>query len=306
MRHDGNKYVLVFGLPRSNRTLTLAPGMSLIPLPAPLDLFDLMALGAAGFRESAVLDPFTRRCTCEVESPVDSAMTPGFDSLNRVWLALALLVLRGFTEVKGVAVSSYRWGDVPIPQHAASWEHPVAPASRRARSDLPKFNGGLLDVHLRMLRLGSNVRETIEEEDAAWVSTRFMIANNLAASHEGFRLALLSAVDWRFSNDVRSAIARIWCGIEAILAVTAELVYRLSMSAASLLEERGAARIACFRRIKKLYGVRSKAVHGDALKESQLDAALVDSFSLLRDLLILQLNRGEVLSPDDLDRAIMS
>lgn len=302
--HKGNWYVLVFGLPLPQETVVLAPGMSLIPLPSPMDVFDLAALGAVGFREWSMLEPFVPGCTCEIESPEDSSTLPGFDTLNRAWLALTLLVLRGFTQVKGIAVSSYRWGNVPIPEHAASWNQATDPSQRRARTDLPMFKGSLLDLHIRMMDITGTRQDSITTNDADWIRSNFAAANQLSAESERFQLALRAAVDWRFTTDKRSAIARLWSGIEAIFGISSELVYRLSVTGSCLLEHRGKERIERFREIKKLYGVRSKAVHGEAMTESRLEAGVAQSFELLRDLLILQIERGKVLNQDDFEQAI--
>ena len=107
--HEGNWYVLMMGLPRPDKPMTLAPGLTLVPLDSPLSVFDLAAAGAVGFREWAMLEPVARYCTCEIETAKDSDVRPGYDTLNRAWLASALLVLRGFSRHLGIACSSYSW-----------------------------------------------------------------------------------------------------------------------------------------------------------------------------------------------------
>src|SRR5262245_43619859 len=96
--HDGNWYVLIAGLPRPATARTLAPGVSLRPLENPISVFDLAAVGAVGFQGWAVLEPVAPTCRSEIESAKDAAILPGYDTLNRAWLASTLLVLRGFTQ----------------------------------------------------------------------------------------------------------------------------------------------------------------------------------------------------------------
>lgn len=48
---DGNWYVLTVGLPRIDKALTIASGVSIVSLDVPLDVFDLAAVGGVGFRE---------------------------------------------------------------------------------------------------------------------------------------------------------------------------------------------------------------------------------------------------------------
>src|SRR5207253_1658013 len=106
---QGNWYVLVSGLSLGVSPVQMASGLTLRALEAPLSVFDLAAAGAVGFREWAVLEPFAAACTAELESAADAATSPGYDALNRAWLASALLNLRGFTGHLSLACSAYSW-----------------------------------------------------------------------------------------------------------------------------------------------------------------------------------------------------
>lgn len=309
--HDGNWYVLVTGLPRSDSPLTLGPGLTLVPLLEPLSVFDLAAAGAAGFREWAVLEPMSRACTCEIETAKDSDVAPGYDTLNRAWLTSALLVLRGFTRHLGVACSAYSWGLVAGHQKRTAHVFEgqlrgegVDAAIHNSKRALPAFKGGLLDFHARFLIDKDARTDSVSGDDATWISTHFGTVNRLASEGEAFRLALEAAIDWRYTKEPRVAIGRIWSGIEAVFGITSELVYRVSGLCASLLEERGEPRKARFQAVKKLYGLRSKAVHGEPLPQEQLVSAMNDSFRLLRELLLLTIERGHVLGTVDFDDAL--
>ena len=76
--------------------------------------------------------------------------------------------------------------------------------------------------------------------------------------------------------------------------------------AASILHPRGPERRACFHRVKKLYNVRSKAVHGDDISTERLNEGLDASFCLLRDLLITWVGHGSAYSEVDYEQAIFS
>ena len=142
--------------------------------------------------------------------------------------------------------------------------------------------------------------------DATWIATHFGTFNRLASKSEPFRLALEAAIDWRYAKDPRLAVGRIWSGIEAVFGISSELVYRVSILCASLLEERGGPRKARFQAVKKLYGLRSKAVHGEPLAEEQLVSSMNDSHRLLRELLLLTIKKGHVLGAKDFDDALFS
>lgn len=309
--YDGNWYVLISGLRRPTMALTLAPGISLRPLEESLSVFDLASAGAVGFRGWAVLEPVAPWCFCEIESEKDATTLPGYDTLNRAWLASALLVLRGFTRHLVVACSSYSWNIVAGHQKRTSHlfkqqlrvEGPEA-AVNRSKRDLPRFQGNLLDFHLALLTTKDARLGEVSAEDAGWIHEHFAVFNKLAAESEPFRFALEAAIDWRFAKDARSAVARLWSGIEAIFAIKSELVYRVSLLSACLLAERGDARKAKFEAVKRLYGLRSKAVHGEQLTDERIALALNDSYHLLADLLLLSIDMGRVLVQEDFDQAV--
>ncbi len=172
--HQGNWYVLVMGLPQPKSPLTLAPGLTLVPLESPLSVFDLAAAGAVGFREWAMLEPVSRVCTCEIETAKDSDVVPGYDTLNRAWLASALLVLRGFSRHLGTACSSYSWSLIAGHQKrsAQTFQEQVVgegidAAIYRPKRDLSPFKGNVLDFHARFLVDGDARTDSVSSDDAA-------------------------------------------------------------------------------------------------------------------------------------------
>jgi len=246
-----------------------------------------------------------------MESAKDAAILPGYDTLNRAWLASALLVLRGFTRHLGIACSSYSWNIIAGHQKRTSHvfqqqlreEGPDA-AVFSPKRELPRFHGNLLDFHLTLLTNRDARTGGVSADDAAWVREHFDVFNDLATQSQPFRFALEAAIDWRFAKDARSAVARLWSGIEAIFGITSELVYRISLLAACLLAERGDTRKAKFEGVKKLYGLRSKVVHGEQMPDEKIALALNDSYHLLADLLLVSIERGHGLGQEDFDEAV--
>jgi hypothetical protein len=312
-RESSNWYVLLAGLSSPEAEVHLASGLTLRPLAAVPSVFDLAAAGAAGFRQWAAIEPFASLCTCEIESSFDGTASAGYDTLNRAWLATSLLVLRGFTTLQGIACSTYSWGEVAGYQKRSSevrkrdiLEKGVETVLRPSSIDLSPFHGQVLDYHFRLFPGKGPRSDAPNSEDAAWTQQYFETANHLAATAPGFRLALECAVDWRYSKEPRSAIARLWTGIESMFAVQTELVFRISLLAASLLEPRGYSRRARFAATKKLYNLRSKAVHGASLPESALADGLDETFRLLRDLVLVSLARGKVFDEEDLENVLLA
>jgi hypothetical protein len=271
-----------------------------------LSVFDLAAAGSVGFREWAVLEPLAQTATCEIESPTNAATVPGYDALNRAWLVSALLVIRGFARHICPACSEYSWNLVSGHQKARGptfrrqlAEEGAERAVFEPRESLPPFRGGLLDYHLKLI-LPKETRNTpFDSEEALWFANYFERFNRLASNDERFRFALESAIDWRYAKDPRAAVSRIWAGIESLLGISSELVYRVSLFAATVVAPRGPDRVAAFKRIKSLYNVRSKAVHGDPIASDRLLTGLHDSFEVLRALLLDAVERGAIRTEED-------
>lgn len=300
--HEGNWYVLVYGLLVGKGEQALTSGLTIRPLTSPLSVFDLAGAGAVGFREWAVLEPVAPYCFCEIESARDAATLPGYSASGRAWLLSAMLSLCGYTDHLCVAISSYSWSLVADSQERLR-EKPGAQISEI----LGPFKGNLLDFHLRMLNYDGAKQGTLDPSDTEWITQQYDVFNGLTATSDRFRLALEAAVDWRFQSESRSGLARLWSGIEALLGVEQELRYRISLMAASVLLPRGRERQARFQTVKKLYDIRSKAVHGDdEVKSDALRSATCDSFELLRDLLKVNANAGRILTPGEYEAAILT
>jgi hypothetical protein len=180
---------------------------------------------------------------------------------------------------------------------AYSWNRIAGQAKRGG--ELPPFQGDLLEYHLQFMLPKTMRAKPLDAEEAAWIASHFDRFDALAARSEPFGFALGAVIDWRYSRDPRAAVARLWAGIEALLPVSTEVVYRVSLCAATVLEPRGPARVAAFKHVKGLYDARSKAVHGAQIADDELTDALRDSFEVLRKLLLDAVERGAVRSAED-------
>lgn len=308
-----NWNVLVCGLRLAGDSFDLGSSVTLRRLHSPLTIFDLAAAGAVGFREWATLETFASSATAEITSPINAAGVPGYDALNKCWLVSALLVIRGFAGCICPACSGYSWSFIAGHQKAISplfrkqlAEEGPEKAVFEPRGSLPPFQGGLLDFHLRMLVPKDVLSTAFDSAEAVWFSSNFEQFNQLAAKDERFRFALEAAVDWRFAKDPRAALARVWAGVESLLGINSELVYRVALSAATVVAPAGQDRVTAFKKIKALYGVRSKAVHGEPITEDKLFNALHDSFEVLRNLLLDAVRFRGVKTDEDFLRELLS
>ena len=111
--YDRNWYVLVtdlIGYMAPASPLKLAEGVTLSPIAGRISKFDLASAGTVGFHSWDRLQ--TSQSTCEIEALCGYSRKNRYDTLNRAWLALALLALRGFIGNYGIATSSYSWSEI--------------------------------------------------------------------------------------------------------------------------------------------------------------------------------------------------
>lgn len=121
-----------------------------------------------------------------------------------------------------------------------------------------------------------------------------------------FRLAFDSLNEAPFQSTARMSIATSWAGLESLLAIDYELSYRIAMYLAVLLSDDPESRVATRDRVKKLYGLRSKAVHGSKMKEEALLKTAEESWGLLRDVLMTLIDSDKDLpTQETLDRLLL-
>lgn len=298
-----NWNVLVVGLELEGNLFQLGTGLTLRKLPKRLSVFDLAACGAAGFREWALLEPLASVATSEIQSSTE-APTAGYDSLNKVWLVSALLVLRGFDRVLCPAASAQPWSE--IAGHVTTPSEYRAGAKDAVKPDLPRFRGQILDFHLKLFSFHPEPQPVFGEGEAQWLREHLETFDRLASESEKFRFALEAAVDSRFAKDERAAVARVWSGIESLFEINHELSFRLSLYIAIILAPRGQAQLDLFKNANDLYSLRSKAVHGAQLDAEKLTRGLGESWNLLRLLLLDAVVRGGVRSDTDIKQAIFT
>lgn len=288
-----------------DQVTNLVPGLSILPLPHRLTVFDLAAAASMGFQEGIAVGQLAPACLIEFESSADGATVPGYDALNRAWLAVSLFVLRGYWQCMSVAASNYSWTRLREKPSENPHPDPNHYSNLKTVTNLTGYRATLLDYRLRLLSLPSAPPTQLRSDDVQWISEHYGTFNTLCSKHESFRMALACCVDWRFQDELRSAVARIWQGIESLLGIKMELNYRISMTAASIISPRGPQRTETCKAVKKLYSIRSKAVHGDKISDDKLASGLEDSFHLLSRLLIACIDRGDVYSDDDLMRQVL-
>lgn len=283
-------HILATGLSFDEDEIYLSDYLKIVKLQNKLSVFDLAAAGSKGFREWAMLEPIAVSCNFEIVSTQNPKLQKGYDSLNRAWLLNTLLVLRRKLKINSLACSTYSWNN-------------VAGISKTDKK-LEEFEGNLLDFHTKFFTLPAIQEDRISTADIKWVKKYFEIANSLAAQDDNFRFGIETINSWRFAKDYRSSIAILWAAIESIIGVSSEITFKLSLSVSSLLIDRGELRKIKFNQIKKLYGLRSKVVHGSDLKSTEIEKAISESYLLLCDLINYMIEKNKVITKQDLEKAI--
>lgn len=144
----------------------------------------------------------------------------------------------------------------------------------------------------------------VVEEDFRWAFSKALVMGDLLEVPR-FRLAVEALTTHPHLLSPRMMVASIWSGIEALMDISQELTFRLALSVASLLEPRGEQRYERYRQTKKLYEVRSKAVHGGELDEVAILQHVIESRKLLSALICHMLDARKVLSREDIERIVL-
>jgi hypothetical protein len=140
--------------------------------------------------------------------------------------------------------------------------------------------------------------------DLDWVDRHLMMFADLLENPR-FRLAVESLTTHHLQHSERMMVASLWSGIEAIFGINYELRFRLSALIATSLEPPGTRRVEVHKRCKKLYDIRSKAVHGAPMKRSEIYEHAIEVRRLLGRIICRFVEEGKLLSTDELEEALL-
>jgi hypothetical protein len=281
-----SSYVLVYSSVDFGMDIDLGNGLVIRQLNNPLSVFDLAALGANGFSEWAILEPYLNYAQFEIESKIERVKENRFDILNRVWLLSRIMYHRGIY-IQCLAGCSKSWNE-------------IAGISKKKETKLD-CTFQILDYHREIIKDPEQNAKEIDDSDVDWIKEYFDKYDELYHEHNGFITAMISSVNWKYSNSPRLAIACIWAGIESLFSINSELVFRISLEIANFIEKDTAKRKALFKHVKDIYGLRSKAVHGDNMNDNELLSTIHESYFILRDLISRIIANGHHINERDID-----
>lgn len=146
----------------------------------------------------------------------------------------------------------------------------------------PESTVAVTNYHLRGLSRGAPVMLT--EADISWIQGNYEKARSLL-DDESFQNAAHCLASYRWHSMPRARLAILWSGIEGLFGVDSEIVFRVSLYTARFLEpDDNEKQREVFGRVKELYKLRSKAVHGGRMK-GNANEGVDESASLLRTLI---------------------
>jgi hypothetical protein len=145
----------------------------------------------------------------------------------------------------------------------------------------------------------------IEIVDIEWVRKHIDSFQDL--THEArFMHAITAFNEHPHHANVRMSCVSLWSGIESIFSIDAELRFRISAYVAAYLRERGNGRLNLYKRMKKLYDLRSKAVHGGKLSDDDIADHVKEVREILAECLVKIVQNGSIPSQDVLDGFLFS
>lgn len=132
-----------------------------------------------------------------------------------------------------------------------------------------------------------------------WVRDQWQTVHKLISENTEFSFAVEAIDMGQFVQNSTLTMVSLWGALEALFSPSAnELKFRVSSLIASYLEAPGVKRLELQKEVAKLYDKRSAAAHGKPTHKSK---DLLDTFNLLRKILMIIILRKKVPSKDDLE-----
>ncbi len=154
-------------------------------------------------------------------------------------------------------------------------------------------------TQVKAIRIGRKAAPTVSTSSPQELGDRTATVQTIFAKLDSNHDTTLAFAVRRFNDaDERirdeDVVFDCFSALEALFAggSTSEVTYRLSLRAAKALRATTEERIELFKRIKKLYGTRSKVVHGGSVTKDRLTTDAAEALGLLRAAIIAWLNDG--------------
>lgn len=170
-------------------------------------------------------------------------------------------------------------------------------------SEIPDNQANLIPFEVQHRHFSLSVSsDTATTSSLVWVRDHWQAAYQLTSNNSEFALAVEAIDRGQFVQNTTLTLVSLWGALEALFSPsTSELKFRVSSLIAAFLEPPGNERAKLQKEVSKLYDKRSAAAHGKPKHESQ---DLLDTFNLLRRVLITIINNRNVPSKEQLEGAL--
>ncbi len=139
----------------------------------------------------------------------------------------------------------------------------------------------------------------LSKKDELWIEKYFIGARELMVQ-DRFNTAVHCLSSFRWHSVPRIKLAVLWAGIEGLFGADAEIRFRIGLYIARFLyPDNSDTRKATFDRVKKLYNLRSLAVHGGKLK-GDVESQVLESAKILQNLVVRCIEIGSLPKEDTL------
>jgi hypothetical protein len=255
-----------------DRETPLSDNVTLLPAKADCDADLFLGLGKSDV-DISVISLFLPHVGAQLRITGLDAKEVGIRSWNSIWDGLVI------GAIADAEVMANLQSDVPAEQLR------------------PDSHVLVTNYHLRGFGRGAVVQLT--ERDRAWIESNFTAAISML-EQERFRNAIHCLSTYKWHSLPRARLALIWAGIEGLFGVDSELVFRISLHMSKFLVDGDKVEQATtFKRVKDLYKLRSKAVHGGEIKGDP-NEAVTNSCQLLRELVRKCAESQALPNPDQL------
>lgn len=283
--NDTPKYFSLTGVEPPDEAVELLPGIRLLPVQPRVTLGTYFKkLGEDTMVFGVTFGPHISSIVAEI-SVSDAASDEWNCSPNNLaWLVSTILRLRNFEFLRCPICSTFPMSRLAEAPDKSLKVYPV----EYGRGELqPQTDDAKVDL--------SDIL------DQQWARYHLPILISLNRDSQRFFFALNSYDASRFAEDARFALATLWTGIESLFSKGgAELSFKMAAAWAAFLEPFGPKRNALRKDIARLYNIRSKAVHGEALDKYKPLEALQSSRDLLKRSLCKILDEETVPEVDEL------
>lgn len=215
----------------------------------------------------------------EIRAPAKTSLGDSFNARETIWWIAALLRLARYPYLAVPVISDQPFRQIP--------ESDVQPSLVPFETE-----GRLFGPH-------AESDNTLDAEQLAWVSARWLEAGHLLNSNPKFYSAFKAFDSATVRGRASASMLALWGGLEQLFAPSAgELRFRVAAMLASYLEQAGATRLELYKQLLKLYNERSVAAH--TAKDVEMEP-LIGTYIIMRNALVRMVDEGRVPAQSDLE-----